>query len=203
MTYNSNRVSGNSPPLPIYRTTRRTGLPPASKYSESLLLYYIGMDKGSRTESLGDHTYPLTSLAAYLREGCSLPEQESPQQRSRYQVDSSFSQSTQKTSRHFRAKGHKYHKINTSVNTRVQEEEEVREDLDSSRDTLPIDRRRKTFVGDNASRQYYKHFKGIHRVIQENKTNNIRDSAFTKMLLKTETEQVLPCKVGLIKRMGD
>ncbi len=54
------------------------------------------------------------------------------------------------------------------MHTRVQEEQQVQEELDSSPERTPIDRRRKTLVGDNAGRQYYKHFKGIDRVVQEN-----------------------------------
>jgi hypothetical protein len=35
----------------------------------------------------------------------------------------------------------------------------VKDDLESSREDIAIDRRHKTYVGDEAPREYYKHFR--------------------------------------------
>lgn len=58
-------------------------------------------------------------------------------------------------------------------------------------------------VGPRAVQNYYSHFKKLDKVKDQNTHNNIKDSAFTSILSKSESLCILPSKIGFIKESGN
>lgn len=54
-------------------------------------------------------------------------------------------------------------------------------------------------IGPQAITQYYKHYKLIDRIKEENLLNNIPDSIYTAIHSATTKHAILPSKLGLLK----
>lgn len=57
-------------------------------------------------------------------------------------------------------------------------------------------------VGQEAVTSFYRHYKRLKRIKDQNSSENIKPSVYTSLLSKCEDLQILPSKIGIIKYKG-
>ncbi|KAL4466565.1 hypothetical protein ABPG72_010616 [Tetrahymena utriculariae] len=83
-----------------------------------------------------------------------------------------------------------------------QHEQGIWKKIDESFENPAEDNNQKIIIGDEAADNYYKHYKKLDKVQQQNKFFEIQDSTFTSILTASQKKMVTPCKIGLIKTKG-
>lgn len=84
-----------------------------------------------------------------------------------------------------------------------QHDQKITDDLEKSFEMAYPDRLPNfSLVGDQAVTGFYRHYKQLSRVRDQNKSENIRSSVYTSVLEKCEELRVLPSKVGVVKYAG-
>ena len=75
--------------------------------------------------------------------------------------------------------------------------------MDESIDEDPVDfDERKPIVGSKAVSDFYSHYKDLDQIQNQNKLSNIDPSIYTSMLRYSESNKILPNKVGIIRPFG-
>ncbi len=57
-------------------------------------------------------------------------------------------------------------------------------------------------MGEQAVTDYYKHYKSLDKVRQQNKVFNVEESTYTTMLENMEERRLFPSKLGIVKARG-
>ncbi len=52
------------------------------------------------------------------------------------------------------------------------------------------------------TKQFYGHMKSISKIVQQNELNEVKNSLYTSMLLKSQEKTLLPCTIGVVKEKG-
>ena len=72
------------------------------------------------------------------------------------------------------------------LSQKKEKEEDLDFNLEDSREQVPMDRYQQEVLGEKAVSNYYKHYKSLDKVRQQNATFGVEDSTFTVMLAKLE-----------------
>lgn len=76
--------------------------------------------------------------------------------------------------------------------------------MDESSEQIPAkDRDEFETIGKNAISKYYKHFKSLPRITEENHHYKVADSLYTSMLTKAAQNNLFPYRLGILKYDGD
>lgn len=62
----------------------------------------------------------------------------------------------------------------------------------------PFDKNPIDLQGEGVSRMFFKNYKNLNRILQENKFHKLQNSAITEMNYKAQKHKILPSKMGLI-----
>lgn len=65
--------------------------------------------------------------------------------------------------------------------------------------TKPFDKNQIELMGEGVNKQFFKNYKNLNRIQQENNFYSIPNSPFTSMNLKAFQKRILPSKMGLVK----
>ncbi|EGR31140.1 leucine rich repeat protein [Ichthyophthirius multifiliis] len=95
------------------------------------------------------------------------------------------------------------------LNEKLRSEEEEKQENDyinNMQSTFEIhkyDNYPKPILGQNSEEIYYKNYKKIEKISEQNKYFQIQDSTQTSILKEIEKQKLLPCKLGIIKSKGE
>lgn len=80
------------------------------------------------------------------------------------------------------------------------EKEYLKSQIMMQDDVEPIDYYPKELIGSKAKDSYYKHYKLINRIDQQNKVFSQEPSIYTKLLRSTSQKRLLPIKYGVLRQ---
>jgi hypothetical protein len=80
------------------------------------------------------------------------------------------------------------------------EKEYLKNQIIMQDDMEPVDSFPKELVGSKAKDNYYKHYKMIDRVSDQNKVSNLGPSIYTRLLKSTSQKRLLPIKFGVLRQ---